>query len=197
MLYEVITHELLTFLERVNKDTFTDDFITAHLVYLLTIGEFFVYKPQLITGPNKGKVPEIFELPSNDIEIIEGSMFQPVKGYKVEGNYNVMFEPNEVYHSKLFNPNAKNERSLHGLSPLRAAARTVSKLNQIELTELKQFENQSPPYVLFKEIANTGNGIDANPNRLTDPQRAEIIKEIKKSRITSYNVCYTKLLRWK
>jgi len=178
---EVKDHELLTFLERVNKDTFTDDFITAHLVYLLTIGEFFVYKPQLITGPNKGKVPEIFELPSNDIEIIEGSMFQPVKGYKVEGNYNVMFEPNEVYHSKLFNPNAKNERSLHGLSPLRAAARTVSKLNQIELTELKQFENQSPPYVLFKEIANTGNGIDANPNRLTDPQRAEIIKEIKKS----------------
>ncbi|PNX49148.1 MAG: hypothetical protein BV456_09170 [Thermoplasmata archaeon M8B2D] len=178
---EITNHELLTYIEKVNKDTFTDDFITAHLIYLLTIGEFFVYKPSVKTGINKGKVVEIFELPSSDIEIIEGTIFNPVKGYRIEGNNNIMFESNEVYHSKLFNPNAHDERSLHGLSPLRAAAKTVSKLNQIEITELKQFENQSPPYFLFKEIANSGNAIDANANRLTDPQRAEIIKEIKKS----------------
>jgi len=92
-----------------------------------------------------------------------------------------MFEPYEVYHSKLFNPNAKDERTLHGLSPLRAAAKIVSKLNQIEITQLKQFENQGPAYILFKEISNTGNAIDANANRLTDPQRAELIKLIKKS----------------
>lgn len=178
---ELFDHELSKFTSMVNSDSFTDDFISAHLVWLLTIGEFFVYKPQIKTGLNKGKVPEIFELPSADIEIIEGTMFQPVKGYKIEGNYNVMFEANEVYHSKLFNPNAKDERSLHGLSPLRAAARTVSKLNQIELTQLKQYENQGAPYILFKEIANSQNGIDANANRLTDQQRSEIIKQIKKS----------------
>lgn len=180
-LKEVSGHPLNEFISKVNKDTYTDDFITAHLVYLLTIGEFFTYKPVLLTGLNKGKVPELYELPSGEVEIIEGTMFSPVKGYKIEGNYNVMFEPYEVYHSKLFNPNAKNERSLHGLSPLRAAAKTVSKLNQIETTQLKQFENQGPPYILFKEIASTGNAIDSNANRLTDPQRAELIKEIKKS----------------
>ena len=178
---EVFDHELNQFLVKVNEHSTTDDFITAHLVYLLTIGEFFVYRPQLMTGINKGKVPAIYELPSGDVEIIEGTIFNPVKGYKLEGNYNMMFEPFEVYHSKLFNPNARNERSLHGLSPLRAAARTVSKLNQIELTQLKQYENQGAPYILFKEIANSGNAIDANVNRLTDTQRAEIIKQIKSS----------------
>jgi phage portal protein BeeE len=92
-----------------------------------------------------------------------------------------MFEPWEVYHSKLFNPLAKSERTLHGLSPLRAAARTVSKLNQIEITQLKQYENQGAPYLLFKEVASSAQSIDMNANRLTDVQRAEILKEIKNS----------------
>jgi HK97 family phage portal protein len=178
---EITGHPLNDFMIKVNKDTYTDDFITAHLVYLLTIGEFFTYKPVLITGVNKGKVPELYTLPCAEVEIIEGTIFDPVKGYKIEGSYNIMFEPFEVYHSKLFNPNAKSEHSLHGLSPLRAASRTVSKLNEIELTQLKQFENQGAPYLLYKEIASTGQSIDINANRLSDPQRAEILKEIKKS----------------
>ena len=177
---EVFDHELIRFTEMVNKDTSTDDFITAHLIYLLTIGEFFVYKPSLMTGANKGKVPEIFDLPSSEVEIIEGSRFSPVRGYRIEGNWNVEFAREEIYHSKLFNPNWKDERSLHGLSPLRAAARTVSKLNQIELTQLKQFENQGAPYILYKDISGT-NTASINQNRMSDPQRAEIIKAIKKS----------------
>lgn len=178
---EIKEHELLRFIEKVNQTTYTDDFITAHIVYLLTIGEFFVYKPTLLTGPNKGKVPELFELPSADVEIIEGNIFHPVKGYRIEGNYQMTFEPFEVYHSKLFNPLSKNERNLHGLSPLRAAAKTVSKLNEIEITQLKQYENQGAPYVLYKDVANSGNAIDSNANRLTNQQQAELLRQIKDS----------------
>ena len=178
---EVSEHELLKYTDKVNDTTYTDDFITAHLVYLLTIGEFFVYAPRLLTGINKGKSSEIFQLPSAEVEIIEGTIFQPVKGYRIEGAYNMMFEPWEVYHSKLFNPLAKEERNLHGLSPLRAASKTVSTLNELELTQLKQLENQGPPYVLYKKIGSTGNSIDAGANRLTDEQRAKYLKEIRQS----------------
>lgn len=177
---EVTEHELLKFRTKVNADVYTDDYITAHLVYLLTVGEFFTYKPAMKTGMNKGKVNQFFEMPSNDVEIIEGSMFEPVGGYRVEDNQ-TFFTKDEVYHSKLFNPNYSSEKSLHGQSPLRAAAKTVSKLNEIETTELKQFENQGAPYVLFKKVANSGNAIDSNANRLTDEQRKNLIKEIKKS----------------
>jgi HK97 family phage portal protein len=177
---EVFDHELVRFTEKVNNETFTDDFITEHLIYLLTIGEFFVYKPELMTGMNKGLVPEIFPLPSSEVEILEGTMFNPVRGYRIEGNWNVEFEKKEIYHSKLFNPDWKDERSLHGLSPLRAASKTVSKLNQIELTQLKQYENQGAPYILFKEVSGN-NAIDINSNRMTPEQQAETIKAIKKS----------------
>lgn len=174
-------HELLRFIDKVNDSTYTDDFISAHLVYLLTVGEFFVYRPTIQTGVNKGKVNELFELPAPEVEIIEGTVFNPVRGYKIDGNYNIEFEANEVYHSKLFNPLSLYEMSLHGLSPLRAASRIVSKLNEIELTSLKQLSNQGAPYILYKEISNGANGIDANQNRLTDPQRADILKAIKNS----------------
>ena len=177
---EVEDHELIKFIHKINDKTYTDDFITSHLVYLLTIGEYFVYRPALMTGINKGKVPELFELPSAEVEIIEGTMFDPVKGYRIEGNNNTFFESHEVYHSKLFNPNAKQDRSLHGLSPLKAASKTLAKLNEIESTQLKQYENQGAPYILFKKTT-TNNPIDINQNRLTDTQRAELIKQIKNS----------------
>mgnify|MGYP001765749224 CR=1 FL=1 len=178
---EVKDHELTAFLSKVNQTTYTDDYITAHIVYLLTIGEFFTYKPTLLTGINKGKVTELFDLPSAEVEIIEGTIFNPIKGYRIEGNYNMMFEPYEVYQSKLFNPLSKAERSLHGLSPLRAAAKTVSKLNEIELTQLKQYQNQGPPFVLFKEVQSNANSIDIGQQRLTDQQRADVTQMIKDS----------------
>lgn len=171
---EVEGHELNQFLYKVNKTTTTDDFISQMIIYRSIIGEYFIYKPSITLGPNKGKVPELIMLPSGDVEIIEGTIFEPVKGYIVEGNIQSEMSVDEVYHSRLFNPNWKEERTLHGMSPLRAAANTVSKLNQIEITETKSFENQGPPYILYKE-----SGTNPMENRMTDPQREEIIKKIK------------------
>ena len=178
---EVTDHELIRFLKKVNEDVYTDDLISSFLIYMLTIGEYFVYRHKLSTGINKGKVAALYELPANEVEIIEGNYMEPVRGYRIEGNIRTEFEKQEVYHSKFINPLWHSEGSLHGMSPLRAAAKTVSKLNQLETTELKQLENQGPPYILYREVANSGNAIDMNANGLTDVQRADLIKEIKKS----------------
>lgn len=169
-------HELLKFRDRFNKSLTTNDAITQMLIYKLIIGEWFVYKMAPDVGANKGKVIELHILPANDVEIIEGTIFDPVRGYRIEGNYQIELPVESVYHGKLFNPNWNDERTLHGMSPLRAAANTVSKLNQIEITETKAFENQGPPYILFKEV-----GTDPMVNRMTDPQREEIIKKVKKA----------------
>lgn len=170
----VENHELLKFRDRFNKSLTTNDAITQMLIYKLIIGEWFVYKMAPTVGANKGKVAELHLLPANDVEIIEGTIFDPVRGYKIEGNYQIELPVESVYHGKLFNPNWSDERTLHGMSPLRAAANTVSKLNQIEITETKAFENQGPPYILFKESST-----DPMQNRMSDPQRDEIVKKIK------------------
>lgn len=170
---EVENHELNSFLTKINKNLSTSDFITQFLIYRLVIGECFVYKLSPDAGPNKGKTLELHVLPSGDVEIIEGTIIDPVRGYKIEGNQ-LELSVDNVYHSKMFNPNWNEERTLHGMSPLRAAARTVSKLNQIEITEYKQFENQGAPYILYKESSS-----DPMQNRMTDTQRDEVIKKVK------------------
>lgn len=167
-------HELNRFITKVNNQLHTDDFITQLIVYHLIVGEHFVYKLAPTAGVNKGKVLELHVLPAADVEIIEGTMFDPVRGYKVEGNYNVEMEYKDVYHGKMFNPNWGKERSLHGMSPLRAASKTVSKLNQIEITETKAFENQGPPYILTKKN-NDGQ------MRMSPEQQASYQKELKKA----------------
>ena len=175
---DIEKHELLRFLKKVNNNLSTDDFISQLLIYRLSIGEFFIYKPAVNMGINAGKVGELTPLPSADVEIIEGDFLDPVRGYKIEGNYNIELTKENTYHHKIFNPNWFYEKSLHGMSPLRAAAKTVSKLNQIEITESKGFENQGPPYILFKK---SKSGV-ANPaDRLTDPQRNQIEKQFKKA----------------
>jgi len=148
---EITDHELIKYLDKVNSQLSTNDFITQLIVYWLTIGEFFVYKLAPDVGLNKGKVQELHVLPSADVEIIEGTILEPIRGYKIEGNYNIELPYPAVYQGKKFNPNWNEERTLHGQSPLRAAAKTLSKLNQIEITETKQFENQGPSYILFKD----------------------------------------------
>lgn len=167
-------HELLRFLNKVNPEQYTDEFITQILTDRLVVGEFFVYKLSPTAGLNKGKTMELYPLPTADVQIIEGDIFKPVRGYKVEGNYNVEMDKEAVFHSKMYNPNAFKERSLHGMSPLKAGARTVSKLNQIEITETKSYENQGPPYILFKDTTDP-------MQRLTDTQQEDLTAKIKNS----------------
>lgn len=165
-------HELLKFTNKVNPDLSFSDFKTAFFIYRLTTGEHFTYKLSLDAGPNKGKVLELHVLPADIVQIIEGTPFAPVRGYKVDGNYNLEMPKEKVHHSKLYNPNWGQDRSLHGMSPLRAAAKTVSKLNQIETTEIKAFENQGPPYILFKDTQET-------MQRLTEEQQEALTGKIK------------------
>jgi len=171
---EITQHDLLKFKKKVNSHTTLDDFIDANLIYLMTIGENFIYAPRLSSGIDKGKVIELHALPAADVEIIEGSIFDPVKGYRLEGNYKSTFEPSEVHHVKLINPNYRQERSLHGLSPLRAAARTVSKLNESEVTQLKQLQNQGVPYILTREQI-----VGQTTQRLSPEQQMELMQKIK------------------
>lgn len=149
-------HELSEFIKKANPTMKMSDFIQGHLIYKLSIGNSYWYKPILDVGVNKGKAKELWLMPANNVRIIGGSSWMnPVGGYILENNMQVEFTTDEIYHAKFFNPLFGSESSLYGQSPLKAAARIVRKQNESEITELKQFQNQSPPYLLFKDAADS------------------------------------------
>lgn len=170
---EVTEHELNQFLERVNPSMYTDDYVSGFLIYRLVIGNVFTYYPKFTAGVNSGKTGEILLMPSNDVEIISGGWMEPVRGYKLEST-NQEFGRDEVYHSKFFNPLFGTDLTFYGQSPLLAARRILAKQNEAELTELKQFENQGPPYMLYRDSAP-----DPVFNIMKDEQRNDMENRIK------------------
>lgn len=169
-------HELLKFTQKVNPNLSTDEMFTQYFIYYLCLGNFFVYYPKPKAGLNAGKTDALYPMPVNEVEIIEGNWMNPVSGYKMENSINPIFEKSEVYHAKMYNPMFMDEQSLYGMAPLRAAAKIVSKQNESQETQLKQFENQGAPFALFRKNGAGNNGIQS---RLSDPQQKQITKQIK------------------
>ncbi len=170
---EVVTdHELVKFIEDANPRMSQMELKEAYDIYMLVTGNSFWYKPVLEEGVNAGKTIEMYLLPSNDLEIIQGfdPITAPVKAYKLVSS-NVLYDPKEVYHDKYFNPNFYKNSTLFGQSPIRAAANIVAKQNEAFSTEIRQFENQGPPYFIHRDS-------DDNWNTLSEPQKIEIEKEI-------------------
>jgi HK97 family phage portal protein len=176
---EITDHELVIFTKQMNPSEPISKFQDAFIVYKQSIGNVYWYKPTLSVGVNAGKTLELWTLPANNVEILSGnSWMNPIGGYNLITNVSVKYEPSEIYHSKYFNPLFGEPLDLYGQSPLKAAIRTVSKMNEAETTELKQFQNQSPPYLLYKDTNEIMGG-------LNDQQKIEI-QDLFKSYASKY-----------
>ena len=165
-------HPLNEFLKMVNPNQSMADFREAYTIYILSIGNSFWYKPMLDSGINKGKTTQIYTLPANDIEVLSdnNAIITPEIKYKLE-NSQTQFNPDEIYHSKYFNPFFYTKPTLYGQSPLQAAADVLAKQNEAEKTQAKQFENQGPAYLLYRDGAETWNNISG-------PQKVALEKEL-------------------
>lgn len=169
---EIFDHELCAFLYDANPTMSMDQFREAYTIYMLSIGNNFWYKPVLDSGANAGKTTQIYALPGNDIEVLSEnhSIIQRDVTYKLEGS-SIPLNADEIYHSKYFNPMFFSKPTLYGQSPLQAAAIILSKQNASENTQAKQFENQGPAYLMYRDSADAW-------NTLSDPQKKALEKEL-------------------
>lgn len=150
---EVYGHPLNDLLYYMNPAMSFEQFWTATHIFKLTVGNSYWYKPTLTEGINKGKTIEVHLMPAQFTEIVQGGWLNPVEAYQLNFNPIIHLEKENVYHQKFFDPRFDKTFFLYGLSPIKAAAQVVSKLNQSETTQTKSFENSSPPYILFKKNA--------------------------------------------
>ena len=165
-------HELNKFLKYVNPQMSFSDFWTAHFIYKLTVGNSYWYKPILESGINKGKTISMHIMPAQYTEVIAGDWLEPVKGYQLNFSPTISFAYNEVLHSKFFDPRFDETNFMYGISPLKAAAQIVAKLNEAEKSEQRQFENQSPPYLIYRKD-------DSGMINLSESQKRDLQKEFR------------------
>lgn len=141
-----------------NKSQSQYSFLQDASMYWRLTGETFIYGKKIIAGRDTGKFTELFVLPSHLVEIIQGDMWQPVKGYKFRiGDQTVVLMPDEVLHMRTPNPNWNLQGSqLRGQSALLAGLKYLQK-------------NTESVASLYRAVLNEGAKGFLSPYPVNDP----------------------------
>ena len=139
-------HWSLDFLEQPNPDMTFKELINAYYIYLLSLGNSYMYSP-VLTSERRN---ELWIMPAEEIEIVMGQWYEPIKGYKlITGQQEIEFDRNEVLHSKLFNPRFAGGQWVYGLSPISVALEIIKGYNLGVERMQNSFINGGPEYAIF------------------------------------------------
>lgn len=163
----VTNHWLSKLLDNPNSETTFKELVFNYYVYLLAIGNSYIYAPKL----ENGITMELWTVPSDLIEIVSGPFYEPIKGYKfIDGRDITPFTNDEILHGKLFNPRFNNNSWEYGLSPISVSADVIRGLNAGIKRQAALAETGGPPYIISAQV----------PEGLTPQQQEQLEDTYKK-----------------
>ena len=148
--------DLTALLAKPNKSQTQYSFLQDVSMYWRLTGEFFIYGVKIGFGRDANKFSEIFVLPSHLVEIVQGDMFQPVKGYKFKvGDQMVVLQPDEVLHVKTPNATWNLQGSqLRGQSALLAGLKYLQKNNESIASLYRAMQNEGAKGFVSPDMKN-------------------------------------------
>jgi HK97 family phage portal protein len=152
--YELYTGDqrLNELLKYPNEEDCWSDLVEQWCGFKLITGNSFIYGKLIEAGNNQGKPYELFALPSQYMAIIANiNVFPPTRaGYQLYYGQMWSFDTKEILHDKYFNPQwGVTGGQLYGQSPLRAAAKNLTRSNEAKTAAVASFQNGGPAGVLF------------------------------------------------
>jgi HK97 family phage portal protein len=152
--YEIYTGDqrLNELLKYPNEEDCWSDLVEQWCGFKLITGNSFIYGKLIEAGNNQGKPFELFALPSQYMAIIANiNVFPPTRaGYQLYYGQMWSFDTKEILHDKYFNPQwGVTGGQLYGQSPLRAAAKNLTRSNEAKTAAVASFQNGGPAGVLF------------------------------------------------
>jgi HK97 family phage portal protein len=147
----VTNHELNKFFYQPNPRQTWWELVEELVAWKLITGNRYLYQIKIESGPNSGKVAELWSLPASLVEIkSSGNLNKIVKGYTFNIAPDKIAIPADlIRHSGYFNPQYDSTGTqLYGLSPLHAALNTLQATN-LGYESLKvAYQNGGPPVII-------------------------------------------------
>lgn len=140
----VENHWVNKLLKQPNKDNSFKELAYAYYIYLLSIGNSYIYGPKLNIS---GGVYELKTMPSEEVFIVSGDWQDDIKGYKIYGSDQLISSEN-VIHGKLFNPRFQEGSWVYGLSPLEVAEEIVNLSNAGVQSLEAAFDNMGANHII-------------------------------------------------
>ena len=128
------------------------EFLYEAVGFKYLTGNNYVYG--LTNRLDQSKVWErIYNMPSQLVEIEQGTWRQPVKGYTITiDEEEQLIDPDQVMHRKFWNPNHdEHGTSLYGMSPLMALGKVIARSNESKKASLAMMTNGVPAGILSNE----------------------------------------------
>jgi HK97 family phage portal protein len=118
-------------------------YVEAQLGYKLITGNCYGYKIAAPSGIRKGEPLGLYVMPAHFVDIVGGSITEPVGGYRIRLLQTDPIERELVFHSKYFNPdtNCGGGSDLYGMSPIKAMIRLLSSSNAGFEANVSAFQN--------------------------------------------------------
>ena len=142
---EVNKGDLMELLKQPNPTQTQTEFIKECSMWFRLTGEAFIYGVRVGGGLRDAKkFTELYCLPVNLVDIIQGDMFMPFKGVKFNiGNQTVEIPASELCHIKMANPLWDLQGTqMRGQSPLLAGIKFLSKNNEAVSSLKRSLENE-------------------------------------------------------
>lgn len=168
-LVPIESHDLNLIFQNPNQLQTWSELVEQAVGFKLVTGETYLHCIGPQNGANSGKIKEVWVLPSQIVVIVAGDKTQPVKQYELVGDRTTIIPYNQVIHLKYWTPNYINGQFLHGISPIQAGRRVVTRSNSSYDAMVASFQNMGANGILSGRV-NSGD------QALTEEQ-AEMIKQ--------------------
>lgn len=172
--YNDDTNEDLPPNDNVNQYLKTLTFEEKEILYtwLFLCGEVFMYKERVTLGPNRGKLRTKYLHPSFMTVMQETNFPYTILGYRYQDTQTTFtLQPEEVIYIKYFNPTTNYNERHRGMSPIKALAQRLTRLQANMSASVSQMQNGGVPSIVYDKTPgidqDRGSGGSANNNEVT------------------------------
>jgi len=135
-------HEILDRIKQPNKETTWSELIIQYFLYKLITGNDYTWGLKPDIGSNKDIFIELYTLPSQYIQILGYVFTKGPQGYQFTFSPSVKIEVENIMHIKYYDPSFDViNGSAYGLSPIKAASKTITQANSGYDALVKIYQN--------------------------------------------------------
>jgi len=118
--------------------------------WLYLTGEVFMFKESISLGPNKGRLKTYFLHPSFMTVIQDINFPYTITGYRYQDTQTTFtLKAEEVIYIKYFNPTTNYNERHRGLSPIKALAQRLTRLQANMSASVSQMQNGGVPSIVY------------------------------------------------
>ena len=157
-----------TLINKPNRYQTLNEIVGEYFGWMDLMGNFYLYGNELA-----GRYMSVHVAPSHRTEIVAGTMFDPIAGYKLSDWFGTnIIEPAKMLHIKNWNPDYDTSgKQLYGMSPMQAASRVLTLDNYGIDTAATTFMNQGVRGIIHRATGAGTEGVNFTP------EQAAAIKE--------------------